>query len=57
MFVIHKLYISVYKTIGVDPTRLTDNPTFGFSKVGGNSIELDVVENRLISLGIWTETS
>ena len=27
-------FISVYKTIGVDPTRLTDNPTFGFSKVG-----------------------
>jgi len=22
----------LYKTIGVDPTRLTDNPTFGFSK-------------------------
>ena len=25
--------ISVYNTIGVDPTRLTDNPMFGFSKV------------------------
>ena len=31
---IQKISISVYKTIGVDPSRLTDNPTFGFSKVG-----------------------